>query len=132
MPNVAPPARFPTATAQAPELRPTTVRGAMADHGDPLPVTPITLPSPDALGLARVLRAPAEPRVDWEAARKQLRDLGAVQFQCEQLPEGGCRFVCQLATTELGRSHSIEARAGTEAEAIRQVLARAEQWRRAN
>jgi hypothetical protein len=127
-----PPARFPTAIAQAPEARPITYRGTMADHGEAPPAAPIVLPSPAQLGLVRIQNAPREPGIDWDSTRQRLKDLRAVNFGFDQLPEGGSRFVCNLATTELGGMHRIEAQAATEAEAVRQALAKAEYWRRNN
>ncbi len=68
-------------------------------------------------------------KVDWGAVRARLHELGAVGFHLDTLPDGSCRFVCQLATAVFGQTQCIEARAPTEAEAVHQALARAAQHR---
>ncbi len=84
------------------------------------------MPSPEQLGVTC-----ARPdAADWPEARKRLRELGAVSFQLDELPEGGCRFVCLLRTDRPDRTHRVEARAGDEGGAVRSVLERAELWAR--
>lgn len=95
-----------------------------------LPPDPVQLPSPEQLGVAAP--RPHDPTLDWEGIRKRLRELGAISFQVDTLPDGSCRFVCQLATAEFGQTQGIEARANTEREAVQQALVRAELWKRRN
>jgi hypothetical protein len=66
----------------------------------------------------------------WDAVRKRLRELDAVGFQLITSPDGGCQFRCSLATNVFGQTQDIEVRADSEREAVRQALARAEQWHR--
>ncbi len=117
----------------------TTIRGVSGESRPPapaptpprtLPPDPVSLPSPEQLGVAAP--RPHDPTLDWEAIRKRLRDLGAVSFQLDTLPDGSCRFVCHLATVEFGQTQGIEARATTEKEAVQQALSRAELWKRRN
>jgi hypothetical protein len=71
-----------------------------------------------------------EAGTDWSDARRRLDALGAIAFQVVKLPEGGCRFTCLLPTNQHNYNHRIEADAGTEAEAVRLGLERAENWAR--
>ena len=89
---------------------------------------PLTLPSPEQLGLSKP-RA-KDGGTDWSDARRRLDALGAVAFQVVKLSEGGCRFTCLLPTDQQSYNHRIEADAGTEAEAVRLGLERAEHWAR--
>jgi hypothetical protein len=90
--------------------------------------TPVTLPTPEQLGLS----APAakDGKADWTAAHRRLDRLGAVSFQVQKLPEGNCRFVCLLPTDQPNYNHRVEVEAATEAEAVRLGLDRAESWTR--
>jgi hypothetical protein len=85
------------------------------------------MPSPAQLGVAAPRTAAAG--ADWSATRSRLNELGAVGFQVDQLPSGGCRFVCWLPRAQPGATERIEALAGSEAEAIRLGLERAGQWK---
>jgi hypothetical protein len=86
----------------------------------------VTIPAPEQLGVAPV-RGPDAP-ADWTAARSRLRELGAVSFFLERLTEGGYRFSCWLPRSP-GGTERIEARGGTEAEAVRLGLERAGRWK---
>lgn len=113
----------------------TAVRGVSGEPARPVPqhVSPpeaVHIPSPEQLGVAAP--RPHDPSLDWESIRKRLHDLGVVSFQLDTLPDGSCRFVCQMATAEFGQTQGIEARATTEAEAVTQTLARAEIWKKRN
>lgn len=130
---------LPPTLAQSAETPRREVRGVAAEEREPRsiqaavqPPTPVVIPSPEQLGVAAPPVVPRDPNLDWVGIRKQLRDLGAVRFQLEQTTDGGTRFICELATAEFGRTQGIEAQARTEAEAVRLVLARAEQWKRRN
>jgi hypothetical protein len=92
-------------------------------------VRPATLriPSPEELGVTTAkLAEPAS--IDWTAVHQQLNQLGATCFHSDQLAAGEYRITCLLPTGEPGRSHRIEAQAGTEAEAVRLVLTQANAW----
>ncbi len=131
--NVVPAAPGPQ-LAQSSVPTPTrSVRGVAAEEREPRPIAvAVRIPSPEQLGIAAAPPLPGASGLDWGSIRKQLHDLGAVSFRVDPLPDGGTRFVCQLATAEFGQTQSIEAEAGTEAEAVRQALAKAELWKRRN
>jgi hypothetical protein len=87
----------------------------------------LSMPTPEQLGVAAVRPADA---VDWASARQRLDRLGAACFQLEKSAPDGFRFVCLLPTAQSGRTHRIETRATTEAEAVRTALEQAEEWAR--
>jgi hypothetical protein len=136
--RTAPPAQPPLPPAQFDPGSMREVRGVPRDDPEPravrMPIQapkPVAIPSPEQLGVAPPPVA-RDSGLDWVGIRKQLHDLGVVSFQVEQTPDGGTHFVCHLATAEFGRTEAIEQQAATEAEAVRLVLARAEDWRRRN
>jgi hypothetical protein len=59
---------------------------------------------------------------------RRLDNLGVLCFNLDKGAPGGCRFTCLLPTAQQGRSHRIETRAATEAEAVRLAVAEAERW----
>jgi len=85
------------------------------------------MPSPEELGVSGNNRSEI-PAVDWMAVHNQLDRLGATCFHLERMSEGRCRVTCLLPTQQRDRSHRIEAEAATEADAVRLVLARAQEW----
>jgi hypothetical protein len=85
------------------------------------------MPSPAQLGVSSAHREAGE--ADWATTRGRLKDLGAVGFQVDHLPGGGCRFVCWLPRAQPGAAERIETLAGSEAEAVRLGLERASQWK---
>ena len=87
---------------------------------------PLSLPSPEQLGVAR--RAPET--VDWTATHQRLEELGAVGFQLESLTGGGFRFSCLIPTGQPDRAYRIEGQGTTQAEAVRIALERAAPYRR--
>ncbi len=115
---------------------PTVIRGVSGEslptldvRRTPQPEPPLDIPSPEQLDVAPP--KPHDPGLDWKAIRKRLDDLKAIGFQLDPpLPDGRYRFVCWMATAELGQKQGIEGVAATEIEAVNQCLARAEQWRR--
>jgi len=147
-----PPARRPAPPVQqgfVPNQRPEVaqfdpspmreVRGVSAEEREPRSIraavqapTPLVIPSPEQLGVAAPPALPRDPNLDWARIHKQLHELGAVTIHLETTADGGTRFVCHLATAEFGRTQAIEQTAATEAEAVRLVLTRAEQWKRRN
>jgi hypothetical protein len=70
----------------------------------------------------------ASAPVDWTAVHGQLNDLGATCIHLERLAQGGCRMTCLLATADQGRTHHIDVRAGSEADAVRLALAQAQEY----
>jgi hypothetical protein len=102
-----------------------TARAQIAE--EPPQRVAVNLPSPEKLG---ILPQRSQPDVDWTETRRRLRELGALSFQLDHPPEGGCRFTCLLPTADPARSHRIDAQSATEAEAIRLALARAAEWKK--
>jgi hypothetical protein len=117
---------LPVARAAAPAPRPAVARAKAPDEPT-RPPTPLTMPTPAQLGISTAPSAAAE--ADWATTRLRLKELGAVGFQVDHLPGGGCRFVCWLPRAQPGASERIETLAGSEAEAIRLGLERAGQWK---
>ena len=85
------------------------------------------MPSPEQLGVAGFKRADP-PSIDWTAVHNQFDRLGATCFHLERTPNSGYRITCLLPTNQRDRSHRIEAEASSEAEAVRLVLAKAQEW----
>lgn len=111
------PAPKPPAAAQAPTPpaaafapKPPAVRAQMAD--EPRPTPKISLPSPEQLGVPVPM--------SWAEARVRLDRAGATGLTLDR-DAAGYRFACKLPG---GRS--AEARAATEAEAVRLVLVQVE------
>src|SRR5262245_46554723 len=79
---------------------PRVLRGQAAEEPRPAPVesrpAPLSMPSPEELGVAAARPAAGAPGLD--AAHRRLEQLGATCFHLERLPEGGCRATCVLPT----------------------------------
>jgi hypothetical protein len=89
------------------------------------------LPSPEQLGVAAAQAPPAKQTdlpVDWNVTRDRLQGLGAIGFALARLPNGAYRIAFDLPTTQAGRTHHIEAEAGTEGAAVCRALDMADQW----
>lgn len=124
----------PPRPAQAPPVRtvqgslpPPVVRGQAPDANIP-PATPapVAMPSPDQLGVAG---RTADGGCDWAAIHRQMQDLGVASFQMDR-PDGDIyQFTCMMPTADAGRTHRIEARGATQAEAVRRALNEARRWR---
>src|SRR5262249_54928154 len=114
--------------AATPALRP-VIRGQSPDEPAPPPAprppVPVTIPTPEQLGVALAAAVPGS--ADWVSVRRRLDELHAVCFQVEALPQGGCRFLCLLPTAAPGRRQRVEAEAATEAEAASLALQKAGQ-----
>jgi hypothetical protein len=92
---------------------------------------PLAMPSPGQLGLGISRPGPEADvgsSVDWNAALKRARELGATGFNVARVPEGGFQVVLLLPTGEADRTQHIEATAASEAGALRLALERAELW----
>jgi hypothetical protein len=85
------------------------------------------MPSPEQLGVVGTKR-PDDAGVDWTAVHNQLNRLGATCFHLERVPGGGYRMNCLLPTNQPDRTHRIEAEAVSEADAVRLVVAKAQEW----
>jgi hypothetical protein len=83
----------------------------------------VIIPPPEDLGVG--LGTAPQP-VDLARVWARLKAMGAVGFEVNRFGQGW-KFVCLLPGTNPDRPRRIEAHAGTEAEAIRNGLARAEQ-----
>jgi hypothetical protein len=114
----APPRPRPVVRAQAPDEPVPAAR--------PVPTRPtlLTLPSPEALGLA----PGKEAATDWAAVHRRLDRVGATCFHVDKLPQGGYRVTCLMPGSTAGSLHHVESQAANEAEALQLALARAEQW----
>jgi hypothetical protein len=84
----------------------------------------VTLPTPEQLGLT-----PAKaPAADAAGLERRLQNLNAVGFRMTRVAGDRWQVVCELPTAQPDRTHRVEAEAATQAEAVRAVLDRAEQW----
>jgi len=138
-----PPAQFPQPRSQAPrqQFRPQPIaqvqapqreyRGVRGDDNEPQGLSPVRIPTPEQLGVASTRGGSRPTGFDWARVHQRLKELGSVGFQFEQTTSG-YKVVCKLATAEFGRSHTVEGRGATEAEAAEQMLNRAEQWKKIN
>jgi hypothetical protein len=116
-----PPPRFPGSPQQAQPL----VRA----KGDDEPVAraqPVSLPSPDQLGVGRR----SADNVDWVETHRRLQELGAVGFQLEPAHNGGFCFACLLPSAQPDRPFRVEGQGMTQSEAVRLALARAGSYKR--
>lgn len=85
------------------------------------------MPSPEELGIAGP--APlAQAGSAWASAYRRLDELGVRSLHLEKSDDGGWRVSCLLPTGQPGRTHRIDAQAGTAEEALQLALSRAEQW----
>lgn len=118
------PAPRPLVRAQAPDEPPAAARPAPA-QSQPMA---LRIPSPEELGIGRGDAALASPaRVDWSAVHGRLDQLGATCFLMQRNPDG-IRVSCLLPAGQQGKSRHVEARASSEAEAVRLTLAKVEEW----
>ena len=131
-PRSSPPAR--PQLAQQPAPAPRIIRGQRPEEpASAVPAVPavrppsLRMPTPEELGVAEVKRS-ENPSIDWIAVHDQLDALGATCFHLERMPEGGCRITCLLPTRQQGRTHRIEAVAGSTADAVQLALAKVRQW----
>ena len=128
-PAVGPPAATgpsPVRTAQVAPPKPVVRGQAPDDYVPPAKPAPIAMPSPEQLGVAA---RSADGGCDWTAIHRRMQDLGVTSFQMDR-PDGDIyQFTCLLPTAEAGRTHRIEGRGATQAEAVRRALAEAQRWR---
>jgi hypothetical protein len=85
----------------------------------------LSIPSPEILGIVNPQRSET---IHGMEMRQRLDRLGVVCTNLEKPAQGGFRFICILPTARPARNHRVEAVADTEAEAIRLVVERSEQW----
>jgi hypothetical protein len=119
----------PPQQAPASQQRP-LFRGSMQDEAPPPPPPPpapvrLTAPSPEQLGIGSTPAGAND--IDWGAVHRRLDQLGATCFHVERLA-GGAKVTCLLPTAQAGHNRHVEAQANSQAEAVRLVLDKAEQW----
>jgi hypothetical protein len=115
---------------QQPAPRP-SIRAQSPDETPPppsRPLTPVTLPSPEQLGVAVAPPPAADSGLDMSAVDHRLQALGAVCFQMNKLAGERWRVTCLLPTNQTDCTHRVEAEAATKAEAVRVVVEQAEKW----
>jgi len=118
------PAPRPAPIAQLP---PAKIRGVSSEDKPPAPV-PLRLPSPADLGISE---GKTDPRMSWDEAMKELRELGLTAMQLKEVPSGGWRFVGQFKTSQAGRFHRLETPAAqSETQALVLALTAARDWSR--
>ncbi len=94
------------------EPTPTPSFAPVADApGSPTMPRPVSIPTPEQLGIAPAIVASAAD-LDWTATHRQLERLGAICYHFDKLETGGCRFACLLPTRQAGLTHRVEADAG--------------------
>ena len=93
-----------------------------------VPARPVqlTMPSPETFGLMAPSAA-SGPVVDWRAFHEQLDNLSATSFHLERPAQGGFKLSCFLPTNQPGHTHRVEVQASGEAEAVRLLLAKAQE-----
>jgi hypothetical protein len=140
-----PPFRAPTRVAENSARQgspsPDVVRGQAPDEtmqppalGQPLRRTAgLSIPSPEALGLAAAERGPnpppANPPLTWSQAREMLDAWGMRAYSSEKRGNQR-RFACVMADPrQPDREVTFEATADSEADAIQQVIAQVSTWR---
>jgi hypothetical protein len=84
------------------------------------------MPSPEQLGIAAA--KPAESMADWATLHRRLDRLGPLCSHTEKLSSGRYRVAILLPTTQVERTHHIEAEGDTDAEAVGRALDAAEAW----
>src|SRR5438132_557177 len=93
----------------------------------PKPVAPLSLPSPEALGIQASKAAPAAT-IDWNIVHARLQRLGALGIHMDRLPQG-VRVTLHLPAGQQQTQH-IEAVADSEAAAVHAAVENAEAWAR--
>jgi len=87
----------------------------------------LRIPSPEDLGIG-LEQQPSAAQIDWTAFHSRLNQLGATSFQTRRTREGAYQVTCLLPSRQQGQTHHVEARAVSEAEAVRLALAQIEEW----
>lgn len=123
----------PSAVAAAPAPR--AVRGVRAEEPVPaaprrLAIAPLSIPSPEELGVTRAARPTAPTRavardLDWTRVRQNLQEMGVSRFQLENTGNGGVRFSCWVGSGSAAQL--VQADGSNEAEAVQACLQRASQ-----
>jgi hypothetical protein len=71
-------------------------------------------------------------KVDWNAARCRLQQLGASNFRIDPVGAEGFRVRVLLPTNQAGGLHEIETTADTETAAVQAALEQTERWKSRN
>jgi hypothetical protein len=100
------------------------IRLQAAEEQAPALPRPLEMPPPEAFGL--IANTPA--KVNWNAARARLQQLGAMAFRIDAAGAEGYR-VRLLMRNHSGAMHEIETTAATEAAAIEVALEQADRWK---
>lgn len=114
------PPAFVAPRPPAPSAPQPLVRAKGPDEPKLLPPTPLTLPTPEQLGLTVRATQSAGERSIGERAK----ELGILRYHTDRI-NGHFRFTCWLPGDRAGVSRCIEALAATEDEAARLALDRA-------
>ena len=132
------PAPSPVLAAQAAQINQPKARAYAPEPKPQAPVTPkaIQLPTPEELGLASqpaagsAMNRPASlpaanpAAVDWNQTHARLRQMGAVAFAVNQLPDGMTRVNLTLPTGQPGQTREVLAIGITEAAAVASMFER--------
>jgi hypothetical protein len=90
------------------------------------PPTPVSIPTPEELGVSSARTATGNG--DWLPGYRRLLDLGAYSFRIDRVRAGGFQITCLLPAGQTQRVHRIETQAATEGEAVRLAVEEAERW----
>jgi hypothetical protein len=127
-PKTAPQRRLPAQAASAAETPRPKFRGQSSEVASNL-VTPLNLPTPEALGLVSSAVNPgaAAVEVDWNDLRARLHRLGAVGFHLDQIAADQWRATFLLPLGP-GQTRHVDASASSDAAALAGALQQAEKF----
>jgi hypothetical protein len=121
-PRMPAPAALASATPHPNSAPRPTIRLQAADEFLVKAPAPLVLPSPETLGI------PALPlSLDWNQTHEKLRQLGALGFHLDHLPNGDYRVTLMIPFGNQN-AHQIEVIGNTEAAAVNSALENAESW----
>lgn len=126
------PTQAPVLAAQAAQINQPKARGYAPEPKPAAPAMPkfIQLPTPEELGLksqpipAVILPAATPATVDWNQTHARLRQMGALAFTVNQLPDGTTRVNLTLPAGQPGQTRDILAIGVTEAAAVATMFER--------
>ena len=114
-------------TPSQPALPRPTIRLQSPDTVLAKPAAPVSLPSPEALGI-QAPKAVAPAAVDWNVIHARIQRLGALGIHTDRLPQGV--RVTLLLPAGQQQTHLIEVVADSESAAVNSAVANAEAWAR--
>ena len=108
-------------------------RGAAPEEKKPVRPEPVSLPSPDKLGIAPTAPPappppPASGAVDWNATYARMKTMNVLGFGMGRPKEGGYQFSVVMATRTPGETYQIDGVGATEADAVRTCLDKTDRW----